>query len=53
MVQRLTELERDVRLTVFEGVDHAGAETAALADPGLWDWLLEQWLPDLPAAAAP
>lgn len=53
MVQRLTELERDVRLTVFEGVDHAGAETAALADPGLWDWLLEQRLPDLPAAAAP
>jgi predicted peptidase len=53
MVQRLTDLERDVRLTVFEGVDHAGSEPAALAEPGLWDWLLEQRLPEPPAAAAP
>ena len=53
MVQRLKELDRDARLTVFEGVDHAGVETAALSDPGLWDWLLERRLPDPPAAGAP
>lgn len=44
MFQRLKELGRDARLTVLEGVDHAGVEAAALGDPALVDWLLEQRL---------
>jgi predicted peptidase len=46
MFQRLKELERDARLTVLEGVDHAGVEAAVLADPQLFDWLLQQELED-------
>jgi predicted peptidase len=44
MFQRLNELERDARLTVLEGVDHAGAEPAVLSDPELYEWLLQQRL---------
>lgn len=44
MFERLKGLERDVRLSVLEGVDHAAVETAALDDPALYEWLLAQRL---------
>jgi predicted peptidase len=44
MFQRLKELGRSARLTVFEGMDHAEVETAVLGDPQLFEWLLEQRL---------
>jgi predicted peptidase len=44
MFQRLRELKRSARLTVLEGVDHAEVETAALSDPQLLEWLLQQQL---------
>ncbi len=42
LYERLVGLKRNARLTVLEGVDHAGVEGAALNDPELWDWLLKQ-----------
>jgi predicted peptidase len=44
MFLRLKELERNARLTVLEGVDHAEVETATLSDPQLFEWLLQQQL---------
>jgi predicted peptidase len=46
MYQRLKELDRDARLSVLEGVDHAEVEAAALGDPAFFEWLLEQRLED-------
>jgi predicted peptidase len=46
MYQRLKELGRDARLSVLEGVDHGEVESAALEDPAVFDWLLEQRLED-------
>jgi predicted peptidase len=50
MYERLKELERDARLSVLEGVDHAEVEAAVLGDAELYTWLLAQRLE--PAAAA-
>ena len=44
LVQRLEELKRNVKFTVFEDTDHSGVEGAALADEKMWDWLLQQKL---------
>ncbi|MFP3382652.1 dienelactone hydrolase family protein [Tritonibacter sp. SIMBA_163] len=44
LVQRLRELDRNVRVTVFEGVTHKGVEMKALEDPELWGWLERQQL---------
>ena len=44
LVQRLEELEREVKLTVFENTDHEQVEAATLGEPKLWDWLLEHRL---------
>jgi predicted peptidase len=44
MYERLKALKRESRLSVLEGVDHSGVESAALNDPALWDWLLKQKL---------
>ncbi|MFE0017631.1 alpha/beta fold hydrolase [Mesorhizobium sp. NPDC059054] len=48
LYERLKGLKRNVRLSVLEGVDHSGIETAALNDAGLWDWLLKQRLESAP-----
>lgn len=50
MVQRLKELDRNVRLSVLEGVSHQDVEMKALEEPGLWDWLTQQQL--MPAKPA-
>lgn len=44
MFERLKELERNVQLTVLEGVDHAEVESATLTNPQLFEWLLQQSL---------
>ena len=44
MVQRLQELQRNVRLSVLEGVNHEAIEMKALEDPELWTWLGQQKL---------
>lgn len=44
LYERLVSLKRNARLSVLEGVGHAGVEKAALKDPELWDWLLKQRL---------
>ncbi|MDP0929879.1 PHB depolymerase family esterase [Paracoccus onubensis] len=44
LVQRLKELDRNVRLSILEGVTHEGVEMKALEDPELWDWLGQQQL---------
>jgi predicted peptidase len=44
LYERLVGLKRNARLSVLEGVDHSGVEWAALNDPKLWDWLMQQHL---------
>lgn len=44
LVQRLEELKRSVRLTVYEDTNHGAVEGAALAEQKMWDWLLQQKL---------
>ncbi len=44
LVQRLKELKRNVRLTVFEDTDHQAVEGKVLKDEAMWMWLLEQKL---------
>ncbi|NTE58332.1 prolyl oligopeptidase family serine peptidase [Agrobacterium tumefaciens] len=44
LVQRLQELKRNVRLTVFEDTDHEAVEAKVLKDEAMWAWLLEQKL---------
>lgn len=44
LYERLVSLKRNARLSVLEDVDHSGVEWAALNDPALWDWLLQQRL---------
>lgn len=48
LYERLKALERDVMLTVLEGVDHSGVEGAALQDGELWYWLVQQRLVETP-----
>jgi len=44
LYERLVGLKRNARLSVLEGVDHSGVEGAALNNPELWNWLLNQRL---------
>jgi predicted peptidase len=44
MVQRLQQLNRNVHLSVLEGVNHEGVEAAALGNSELWEWLAKQQL---------
>lgn len=48
LYERLKALERNVMLSVLEGVDHPGVEWAALQDAELWYWLLQQRLVKTP-----
>lgn len=52
LVQRLEELRRDVRLTVFEDTNHEAVEGAVLGEQKMWDWLLQQKLDTARGAAA-
>jgi predicted peptidase len=52
LYERLKDLKRDARLTVFEGVSHEAVEAEALNDQSLWDWLLKQRLEVASAAPA-
>jgi predicted peptidase len=53
LVQRLQELKRNVRLTVFEDTDHEAVEGKVLKDEAMWTWLLEQKLTGEKAPAGP
>ncbi|WP_454702937.1 carboxylesterase family protein [Agrobacterium burrii] len=53
LVQRLQELKRNVRLTVFEDTDHEAVEGKVLKDEAMWTWLLEQKLTGEKAPSAP
>jgi predicted peptidase len=44
LVERLKELERNVRVSLLEGVSHKGAEMKALEEEELWTWLAQQKL---------
>jgi predicted peptidase len=52
LVQRLEELKRNVRLTVYENTDHQAVEGAVLSEREMWDWLLKQKL-DATVSPAP
>lgn len=53
LVQRLQELKRNVRLTVFEDTDHEAVEAKVLKDEAMWAWLLEQKLASEKAPSGP
>ncbi|MND64399.1 prolyl oligopeptidase family serine peptidase [Agrobacterium tumefaciens] len=53
LVQRLQELKRNVRLTVFEDTDHEAVEAKVLKDEAMWAWLLEQKLAGEKAPSGP
>jgi predicted peptidase len=44
LYERLKGLKRNVRFSVLEDVDHTAVEAAALNDPKIWEWLLNQRL---------
>lgn len=51
LVQRLEELKRNVRLTVYEDTNHEVVEGAVLGEQKMWDWLLQQKLDTAEPAA--
>ncbi|MCA2371585.1 prolyl oligopeptidase family serine peptidase [Agrobacterium genomosp. 3 str. CIP 111-78] len=53
LVQRLQELKRNVRLTVFEETNHQAVEAKVLKDEAMWTWLLEQKLAEVKAPSSP
>lgn len=53
LVQRLQELKRNVRLTVFEDTNHQAVEGKVLKDEAMWTWLLEQKLAEVKAPSSP
>ncbi len=53
LVQRLQELKRNVRLTVFEETNHQAVEGKVLKDEAMWTWLLEQKLAEGKAPSSP
>lgn len=53
LVQRLQELKRNVRLTVFEETNHQAVEAKVLKDEAMWTWLLEQKLAEVEAPSSP
>ncbi|MCZ7464626.1 prolyl oligopeptidase family serine peptidase [Rhizobium rhizogenes] len=53
LVQRLQELKRNVRLTVFEETNHQAVEGKVLKDEAMWTWLLEQKLAEVKAPSSP
>lgn len=53
LVQRLQELKRNVRLTVFEETNHQAVEGKVLKDEAMWTWLLEQKLGEVKAPSSP
>lgn len=53
LVQRLQELKRNVRLTVFEETNHQAVEGKVLKDEAMWTWLLEQKLASDKAPSSP
>lgn len=53
LVQRLQELKRNVRLTVFEETNHQAVEAKVLKDEAMWTWLLEQKLGEVKAPSSP
>ncbi|WP_312359352.1 prolyl oligopeptidase family serine peptidase [Agrobacterium sp.] len=53
LVQRLQELKRNVRLTVFEETNHQAVEAKVLKDEAMWTWLLEQKLGEVKATSSP
>lgn len=53
LVQRLQELKRNVRLTVFEETSHQAVEGKVLKDEAMWTWLLEQKLAEVKAPSSP
>lgn len=53
LVQRLQELKRNVRLTVFEETNHQAVEGKVLKDEAMWTWLLEQKLADVKTPSSP
>ncbi len=53
LVQRLQELKRNVRLTVFEDTNHEEVEAKVLGDEAMWTWLLQQKLADAKTPSAP
>ena len=46
MVQALQACGGNVRFTLYPDEDHLGSSNRAYADPELYDWLLQQALPD-------
>ncbi len=46
MVQALQACGSNVRFTLYPDADHLGSSNRAYADPELYDWLLQQSLPD-------
>ncbi|XHE16291.1 dienelactone hydrolase family protein [Agrobacterium deltaense] len=53
LVQRLQELKRNVRLTVFEDTNHEEVEGKVLGDEAMWTWLLQQKLANEKTPSAP
>ncbi len=53
MVQALQACSGNVRFTLYPDADHLGSSNRAYADPDLYDWLLQQSLPDDEPAPSP